>query len=83
MVATQAIQNGDRDLRISAKDFFALLDTEWDEEIGKRSRTELDTRKWNKPQLIPLTEDLQTLKHHLNTIPVSYTHLTLPTILLV
>ena len=68
MVATQAIQNGDRDLRRSAKDFITLLDTEWDDEIGKRSRTELDTRKWNKPQLIPLTEDLQTLKHHLNTI---------------
>ena len=47
MVATQAMQNGDRDLRRSAKDFFALLDTEWDDEIGKRSRTELDTRKWN------------------------------------
>ena len=68
LVATQAIQNGDVEDRRRAKDFILLLDTEWNDEIGKRSRTELETRKWNKPQLIPLTEDLQKLKMHLNTI---------------
>ena len=33
--------------------------------IAKVSRTDLESKKWNKPQLLPLTEDLKIIKVHL------------------
>lgn len=67
IVASRAIQskNSNHEDRKRAKDFQYLIEREWDDEIAKQSRTELETRKWNKPQLIPLTEDLVKLKKHL------------------
>lgn len=68
IVASRAIQSSsatNNEDRKRAKDFQYLVEKEWDDEIAKQSRTELETRKWNKPQLIPLTEDLIKLKKHI------------------
>lgn len=68
LVVSKAITEGNPESRKRGKDFIALLDREWDDEISKVNRTELETRRWNKPQLIPLTEDLQILNKHLSSV---------------
>ena len=51
-----------------ADDFCTLVTLRWNDDIAKISRRELETRKWNKPQLLPLTEDLKKLKDHLASV---------------
>ena len=50
------------------KNFQNFVSQNWNEEIPIISRTELQTRRWNFHQLIPLTEDLVKLKNHLTEI---------------
>ena len=45
IVATSSIQSGNYEDRKRGKVFIMLLDTEWGDEISKRSRIELDVRK--------------------------------------
>ena len=61
----EAIIAGNKLLKESADNFDQLITMRWNDEISKVSRTELETRKWNKPQLLPLTEDLKKLRDHL------------------
>ena len=57
--------------RTNSDDFLYLVSQNWNDDISKLSRTELENRKWNKPQLLPLTEDLKTLKLHLSEVMAS------------
>ena len=61
----EAIINGNSNGRARADDFLALIELRWSDEIARISRTELETRKWNKPKILPLAEDLKNLKKHL------------------
>ena len=65
MIKGEAIISGNIVQRTAADDFSSLLSMRWNDEVAKVSRTELECRKWNKPQLLPLTEDLQLIKNHL------------------
>ena len=49
----------------AASDLDQLISMRCNDEIYKVARTELETRKWNKPQLLPLTEDLKKFRDHL------------------
>ena len=61
----EAIIAGDKIAKEAASDLDQLISMRWNDEISKVSRTELETRKWNKPQLLPLTEDLKKFRDHL------------------
>jgi len=65
MLKGEAIISGDNVKRTKADDFTQLIDMRWNDEIAKVSRTDLESKKWNKPQLLPLTEDLKIIKVHL------------------
>ncbi|XP_066920954.1 uncharacterized protein [Clytia hemisphaerica] len=67
MVKGEALMQGDNDQKTKTDDFVCLIEMKWNEEISRVSRTELQVRKYNKPQLLPLTEDLMKLKTHLVT----------------
>lgn len=68
LVKGDSIIHGIDKQRKKADDFLSLIEMKWNDEISKISRTELETRKWNKPKLIPLTEDLQKLRGHLTQV---------------
>ena len=74
LIKGEAIISGDPEKRKRVDDFISLLEMRWNDEISKVSRTELDTRKWNRPKLLPLTEDLQLLKTHLATVRIAATN---------
>ena len=61
----EAIMNGMHNIKGQADDFCSLLEIKWNDEIAKLARNELEQRKWNRPQLLPLTSDLQKLRVHL------------------
>ena len=64
----EAIVSGEDLRKIQCDDFFFLIENRWSDAISKCARTELETRKWNNPQLLPLTEDLQKLRKHLKVV---------------
>ena len=68
MLKGEAIINGDKNKRALAEDFISLVEMKWNDEIARVSRTELENRHWNKPQMLPLTEDLLTVKNHLVSV---------------
>ena len=61
----EAIIAGDNILKDRCTDFHELLVLRWNDEIAKVARNELSSRKFNKPCLLPLVEDLQKLRLHL------------------
>lgn len=67
----EAIMSCNPTQRANSDDFLYLVSQNWNDDISKLSRTELENRKWNKPQLLPLTEDLKTLKLHLSEVMAS------------
>ena len=64
----EALMLNDHDLKQQADDFYTLVEMRWNDEISKCSRTELERRKWNKPQLLPFTDDMKVLHNHLKSI---------------
>ncbi|XP_074042023.1 uncharacterized protein isoform X2 [Leptinotarsa decemlineata] len=46
------------------KNLRELIDKEWRFEISTEANNDLKQKKWNKPPLIPLAEDLTTLKNY-------------------
>ena len=62
------IMKGSKSLVNQAHNFTTLLDLNWNDEISRIACRELEQRKWNKPNLLPLTSDLQVLQKHLKRI---------------
>ena len=50
----EAITNGNSSERAREDNFLELIELRWSDEIARISRTELDTRKWNKPKNIAI-----------------------------
>ena len=67
LIKGEAIISEDENTRTKADDFATLVAMRWNNEISRVSRTELEVRKWNTPQILPLTEDLKVLKNHLSS----------------
>ena len=57
--------HGIKSLVHQADNFTTLLDLNWNDEISRIARRELDQHKWNKPHFLPFTSDLQVLQKHL------------------
>ena len=50
----------------NAEDFMQLYQDSWKYDVGSQALTQLNQAKWNAPQLLPLTQDVQTLHFHLS-----------------
>ncbi|KAL0152203.1 hypothetical protein M9458_051926 [Cirrhinus mrigala] len=49
------------------RSFLGLVSSEWNHYISHRARTNLEENKWNKKEMIPLTEDIITLQKYLKS----------------
>jgi len=61
LIKAIGIRENIKSLKTQADDFTSLIEFSWNDEISRIARTELEQRKWNRPKLLPLTSDLQTL----------------------
>ncbi|KAK0144115.1 N-lysine methyltransferase KMT5A-A [Merluccius polli] len=50
----------------NAEEFIQLYQDSWKYDIGSQALTQLNQAKWNAPQLLPLTQDVQTLHFDLS-----------------
>jgi hypothetical protein len=58
IVKSGAIIEDQTEIRRLADDFLYLCEAEWKDEINKAARNSLNVAKMNRPQLVPLTEDI-------------------------
>lgn len=58
----KALKEKDKDREVDADNFAKLLDMEWSHRISHHSLTTLSSRKFNKVDMLPLTEDLTKLR---------------------
>lgn len=66
LVRTKAIQNGEEDLRNRMQSFLDLFETEWKERVSSKAHSTLHRAKFNRPQILPLVEDVVLLHKYLN-----------------
>ena len=71
LLRRNAMEGRNRVLKRECEDFIDLMKDNWNDEISRASRDELNQRKWNKPTLLPLTADLQVLSKHLKQVITS------------
>ena len=46
--------------------FLRLMELKWTDQISRRAHKTLEEVKWNRPEMLPLTEDLYKIQQHLN-----------------
>lgn len=56
----------DKQTAQDAEEFTQLYQESWKFDIASQARTQLDQAKWNSPQLLPFTQDVQNLHSHLS-----------------
>ena len=66
IVICACLKEGDEERRKTLKNFIYLCDKQWSVEVSSSALSTLATSKMNKPQLIPLTEDIQKLHTYLS-----------------
>ncbi|XP_074035340.1 uncharacterized protein isoform X2 [Leptinotarsa decemlineata] len=54
-------------LRKEIKVLKTLIESQWANEVSAQATSNLNSRKWNKEELLPLTSDLKKLKEYLET----------------
>jgi len=59
------VQTGDLTTMHKAQAFVKLITDEWNYEIAGGARRELQTQKFNRPNLLPLTSDVVKLTTYL------------------
>ncbi|XP_073805417.1 uncharacterized protein si:ch211-235f1.3 isoform X3 [Danio rerio] len=50
------------------RSFLGLVSSEWNHYVSHRARTNLEENKWNKKEMIPLTEDVILLQKYLKSV---------------
>lgn len=72
-----AIRNREEDMRRNSDDYILLHSSEWNEKISSVALASMKTNKFNKPEVLPLTEDIMLLRDFLDkNIPLLMTTLT-------
>ena len=67
-----AIRNSNSDACKDAADFIKLHDREWCDKVASHAHQTLRERKYNKPELLPMTDDLKKLKEYQVTSMETY-----------
>lgn len=68
IVMGESLMNEDHEAGQKAKNFIRLLDSDWNTFVSKCARTNLEQNKWNKADVLPLTEDVVKLHKHLRAL---------------
>lgn len=63
----EAIAERDKTKRTDISDFLCLYDKTWSAKIGSLAHQTSVEKKFNKKQMLPVTEDVQKLQKHLDT----------------
>lgn len=64
-IKSEGLKNKDKQATQDAEDFAQLYQESWRFDIASQALTQLDQSKWNTPQLLPFTQDIQKLHCHL------------------
>ncbi|CAB3987135.1 uncharacterized protein LOC110043873 [Paramuricea clavata] len=67
-VRAKGIRTRDRNIQEDANNFETLMEQEWQYKISHHSINTLSARKFNKVNILPLTEDLERLRKYLQCI---------------
>jgi hypothetical protein len=67
-----SVKMGDSEKRTLLEDFMFLCDKEWSIEVSSAALSTLTVEKMNKPQMIPLTQDIQKLNRFLQDEAAKY-----------
>lgn len=68
IVVGSSLMDDDREAEQKALNFIKLIDSDWNTYVSKRARTNLEQEKWNKPEVLPLTEDVVKLQTFLKSL---------------
>ncbi|XP_067357520.1 uncharacterized protein [Channa argus] len=63
---SEGLKNKDKQTVKDAEDFAQLYQESWKFDIASQALTQLDQTKWNSPQLLPFTQDVQNLHCYLS-----------------
>ncbi|KAI4899531.1 hypothetical protein NFI96_007438 [Prochilodus magdalenae] len=68
IVVGNSIMEDDGETREKAQNFIKLIESDWNTYVSKLARTNLEQNKWNKPDVLPVTEDVVKLQKHLKNL---------------
>ncbi|KAK0148530.1 hypothetical protein N1851_011137 [Merluccius polli] len=74
LLESDAIIKGDKDAAEEARSFRNLYDAKWHKLVLVTSLKSLNESKWNAPQLLPFTADVQKLHNYLDEKQQQYQH---------
>ncbi|XP_055022443.1 uncharacterized protein LOC129412454 isoform X2 [Boleophthalmus pectinirostris] len=74
LLESDAIIKGDKDATEAARSFRNIYDAKWHELVSATSLKSLSESKWNAPQLLPFTADVQKLHNYLDEKQKQYQH---------
>lgn len=66
IIKAEALMQQDSTLSHEADDFFQLCEMEWGDQVSSIALKTLREKKWNKPGMIPIVEDIVMLHKHLD-----------------
>jgi len=66
----EAVRQEDADLNSKAEQFMKLIELEWTTHVSSNALKTLYQKKWNMPQILPLSEDIKKLQDHLKSLEV-------------
>jgi hypothetical protein len=64
-IKSEGLKKKDRQATQDAEEFVQLYQESWRFDIASQALAQLDQSKWNAPQLLPFTQDIQKLHCHL------------------
>ncbi|XP_032423904.1 uncharacterized protein LOC116723252 [Xiphophorus hellerii] len=68
----EALRQQNVDLKSKAEEFTKLIELEWKTHVSSNALKTLHQKKWNTPQILPLSEDIKKLQDHLKNLQVVY-----------
>ncbi|KAF3855744.1 hypothetical protein F7725_016467, partial [Dissostichus mawsoni] len=64
----QYVKEEDEAAANRVRSFLGLVSSEWNHYVSHRARTNLEEKKWNRKEMIPLTEDVLKLQKYLKSV---------------
>lgn len=64
----QALRQDDEDLKKRAEQFGKLIELEWTTHVSSNALKTMEQKKWNSPQMLPLSEDIRKLNTYLKNL---------------
>lgn len=64
----EALRQEDHGLKARAEQFMRLIELDWSTHVSSNALKTLYRRKWNNPQILPLSEDIKKLHDHLKCL---------------